>query len=826
MRLSLNNCRPPFLALVIHIQMQVFTHLIVLVTSVSAQLTVQGTVHDRDTDEPIISANVLLERTGRGAATDVEGHFRIENVAPGSYTLTLTAMGYEPHEASIQVGEDNLELSFSLIRAVVRMPALTVLSERMSLVGGAGNLFRVPGSAAIISKRELERYNYGNIHQILRQVPGINIQEEDGFGLRPNIGMRGTGVERSRKISLMEDGVLISPAPYSAPSAYYFPAPGRMESVEIRKGSSQIQYGPNTNGGVLNMVSTSIPDEFAARVKFIGGSYGQLRAHLNAGASVGNFGFLVETYQDENHGFKKLQGGGNTGYNKKDYLAKLRVRTSQDFVIPMAVQFKWNTTDELSNETYLGLADNDFQNSPLTRYRASQKDQMNAEHRQLQVSHVMQPMKNLDITTTWYENVFSRNWYKLDRVRGEKIGSILNDPARYAEAFDLLSASESDSGEYQIKANNRQYASSGIQSVGRLKMGLGRMSHELEFGIRFHQDYEDRFQWLDKYQMVGGRLEQTYAAIEGSEDNRKSSAGATAVFFQDEITLSNITVSAGVRGETIGYEKQDWGRSDLHRQTDGNPHKTHVRVLLPGAGVHYRLNPTLSLLGGMYKGFTPPGPRKESEKHRAEESVNTEFGFRYQKGLTQAQAIAFVNRYDNLLGADLLAIGGEGTGDQYNGGKVDINGLELIGAFAWILNDIRIRMMVTYTFTEAKFKKSFKSDYKPWGNVRERDELPYLPNHQGYLRIGLESGKWNGSLSARYADAMRTKAGQGKLDPQEYTDAHAVFDFSGEYAVNDISRFFVTIQNLTNATYIAARRPAGVRPGLPRTVMVGMKLEF
>ena len=111
-------------------------------------------------------------------------------------------------------------------------------------------------------KKEIEKFNYTNIDNLLGQVPGVNVYQEDGFGLRPNISLRGTSPERSSKITLMEDGVLIAPAPYSAPAAYYFPNVGRMQNVEVLKGSSQIQYGPFTTGGAMNFVSTEIPDEF------------------------------------------------------------------------------------------------------------------------------------------------------------------------------------------------------------------------------------------------------------------------------------------------------------------------------------------------------------------------------------------------------------------------------------------------------------------------------------------------------------------------------------------------------------------------------------
>ena len=159
----------------------------------------------------------------------------------------------------------------------------------------------------------LETFSYNDIQRILRSVPGVNIQEEDGYGLRPNIGMRGTGTERSSKITVMEDGVLMAPAPYAAPAAYYFPTAGRMQGVEVRKGSSQIKYGPNTTGGALNLISTQIPTEFAGHAEVLGGGDNDRTVHAYVGNSFENAGFLVETYQAKTDGFKDLEGGGRSG---------------------------------------------------------------------------------------------------------------------------------------------------------------------------------------------------------------------------------------------------------------------------------------------------------------------------------------------------------------------------------------------------------------------------------------------------------------------------------------------------------------------------------
>ena len=55
-----------------------------------------------------------------------------------------------------------------------------------------------------------------DIQKILTAVPGLYMRTEEGYGLRPNISIRGTAIERSAKVAIMEDGVLVAPSPYTS----------------------------------------------------------------------------------------------------------------------------------------------------------------------------------------------------------------------------------------------------------------------------------------------------------------------------------------------------------------------------------------------------------------------------------------------------------------------------------------------------------------------------------------------------------------------------------------------------------------------------------
>ena len=784
-----------------------------------------GKVIDSNTGMPVIEANINLTNVeGVGTTTNENGIFSFNSKIGDQISLEITAIGYASYSNELAINDSELVI-IELEQSTLKFSPIDVIADQSRLSGSGQNYYRLPGSISLISKAEVLEFNDTDINRIIGQVPGVYTQEEDGYGLRPNIGMRGTGLERSAKINMMEDGILIAPAPYSSPAAYYSPTAGRMESFEIRKGSSQIKYGPHSTGGAINYVSASIPQHLDFSGGIALGENSTRIAKFKTGISSNNFGLMFQTHLDNTDGFKELDGGGETGYDKKDFLFKGRLNTNSDFA---AVEVKISQTEELSHETYLGLTNSDFDKNPYRRYAASKNDLMDANHDQITLTGVIKILQNLDITSTVYNNDFHRNWYKLNEVNGDKIGSILNQDEGTEVSYSLLSATNSDDDIYDIKANNRIYNSKGVQTLLRSNFSLFNTNHNLMIGIRRHSDEMDRYQWSDLYKMNNGNLIMTTAGVrgEGSKNNRLYSAIANSIFYEDEIKFNKLTVIAGARYEEIFLERKDWG-NDLDRDSTAASIKSaSLNVLIPGLGVSYQLANGIQIFTGIHNGFSPPGPGIDDEDEvLPEESTNFELGSRFNQGFHSAEFVAFYNDYKNLLGEDTEATG-SGTYAQFNGGKVLIQGLELSYGNLFSLNGFLLPITFSYTFTDAKFKNNFDSEFDPWGNVSIDDELPYIPRNMFHAQIGLQKGKLRSYLRLKHVDETRTIAGKGELSLLNSTSSFNVIDLVTKYQFNRNISLDMKVNNLTNSKAIVSTRPAGYRPNMPRQFITSLIFDF
>ena len=714
--------------------------------------------------------------------------------------------------------------------SVYQLQEIVVSSQQ--ILGSKFKARNRTGSAYYISPEEIRRLGYTDINRMLKAVPGVNMYEEDGFGLRPNISLRGTKAERSERISIMEDGVLAAPAPYSAPAAYYFPNVARMEAIEVLKGSSQVQYGPFTTGGAINLVSTPIPNSFSGKANISYGSKNTFKSHTSVGSSWKHFGYMVEYLRYQSDGFKKYEDHAAKGFKRNDIIAKIRVKTDHVKGVNHALELKFGYADENSDETYVGLSADDFKKTPFLRYAGSQMDKLKTDHRQWVATYLLTFSNKLKITTNAYYNYFHRNWYKLNDVRAgitskekRSIADVLVDPETNIRYFDILTGkTDREEEALLVRANNRTYRSRGIQTRAEYRFNLNEFFFDLEFGFRYHADEEDRFQWDDSYSMKNKKMVLFMEGIHGTNANRVTSANALAGYLLAKLRYDAWTVTAGLRYEDVDLLKKDYTKEDLARSGKVRIETpNHARVLIPGVGLHYQLMPAASVFFGIHKGFAPPSAELYQ---KPESSVNMELGTRVAIGNFRAELIGFYNNYSNMLGSDLAASGGAGTLEQFNVGEARVKGAEFLVQYQPLPKNcnVRLPLQVSYTYTDTEIRNSFESH--SWGNVARGDEIPYIFKPALNMQLGIECKWFYANIGARYNSDMRTSPGQGTIAEREKVPANLIFDASLNVFVNKYLTVRLNAINLTNRVYLTSRHPAGLRAGHPFGIYAGANVQF
>jgi Fe(3+) dicitrate transport protein len=283
-----------------------------------------------------------------------------------------------------------------------------------------------------------------------------------------------------------------------------------------------------------------------------------------------------------------------------------------------------------------------------------------------------------------------------------------------------------------------------------------------------------------------------------------------------------------VRWESIRHRRLDYAKTDPERVNGPVRVRTNnVSVVLPGLGVAYEVSARHHFFTGVHRGFAPPGTGS-SEDTEPEESLNFELGWRFRATGLSADLTLFHSDYDNLLGVETLSGGGSSAGDLFNGGAVKVRGLEASLSQRWRLGGHSyLPFRLAYTYTVGRFQSSFSTQFADWApRVEVGDQLPYLPEHQLQLSAGLQSGKWSTYLNGRYMDRMRTSAGQGPIPDGEGTDRRFVVDLSVQWQALGPLAFYGQVRNLTDEVYLVSRRPYGARPGLDRTALFGLSVDF
>lgn len=731
-------------------------------------------------------------------------------------------------------------VAMAVTQAFLTMPAFAGAAEdlaaveKISIVGHKEDPTKTTGSAYVVSEKELQKFEFTNVHSILRSVPGVYVREEDGQGTFPRIGIRASSSGRSDRIAIMEDGIPAAMAPYANTSAYYFPNVGRMSAVEVLKGPEVMLYGPQTATGAVNLVSTPIPSEAKGFLNAELANFDGKKIHAHYGSTEGQWAYLLETYQKENDGFHQIdRSTRDAGMDQAEYLAKLGWQSAADARFKQSVNLKFLNADEINNVSYLGVTDADFAENPDRRYGLSELEQMRRGRESISLQHQIELTADTNVTTTLYRNQTYRNYKRLNQINGVGIGNtglnwIVNNQLAGTTAdngAELIqgildgTADTTHANGVRYGLNYQNFDSRGAQIELDQSFATGEFTHNVRAGVRRHKDEAFSLGGANvSYDQRGGGL---IFRSESAGSVTPAEAEATAYWLADEISYQNWIFLPVVRTEKIE------SRANLNvEQTALNSNE--LTKTTAGLGVNYALSDEWTLLAGMHQGFAPPGS-SASQGTEGEESDNYEAGVRFRRDQTGVDIVSFYSDYSNALRNCSVANNcpdGRVDGTLQTGSK-EVYGVE-IGAYSELYREGAYVMPIraTYTYTDGEYTKD--SDSAP--GVLKGDVLDYTPKHIGSVQLGLEyDNLWQSYVALSYVDGScsTTTCGRAGVD-DEFLATESLFsvDWSLTYRLNDFTQVYGKVENLFDQQRITHRGSDGARGNSGRSGALGLRVSF
>jgi Fe(3+) dicitrate transport protein len=746
---------------------------------------------------------VPADGTGVTAVTaDAAGRFAL-TLAPGAYRLFVTSPGFSTVEQAVVVAAGRVGRADIVLEVGGVTEAVHVVPGQ--LVAGPEAARRIPGSFETVDLRALESNRLFTTSEALQKVSGVIVREEEGFGLRPNIGVRGLNPTRSSRVLLLEDGIPLTYAPYGDNASYYHPPIERFESIELLKGSGQIAYGPMTVGGVVNYITPAPPARGSGSVSAIRGNRGYFNGHASYGATAGRTGFLAD--------FMRKQGDGaraNVHSELNDLTGKIVTRLNDAQVVTLRGSYY----GEDSNITYSGLRQDEYLANP--RQNAFKNDFFYVDRFGASLTHNYAVAGHLVLTTNAYASMFKRHWWRQSSNSSQRPNDAA-DPA----CGGMANLSTTCGNEGRL----RQYWVFGVEPRARLTSSWGRLWNETDLGLRAHfEDQERRQENGDTPTARSGRL---------VENNERQNL-AYAAFVQNRFVLGAWTVTPGLRVEKVGYERTN--------RLAGVTGRTALVGVIPGIGLSHSPRPSLTIFAGVHRGFAPP---------RTEDVINNttggavdldpELSWNYETGVrgtprpgVQVDATLFRMVYENQVIPATLA-GGIGA-TLTNGGATLHQGMEATGridtAGLWRTpHNLFVRVACTWVPT-ARFAGRRFSSVPGFQHVSiSGNRLPYAPERAINASVGFTHGAGldvvleAAHVSEQFGDDLNTAEasadGQRGLIP-----GHTVWNAAVNYRLRSApATLFVAVKNLLDETFIVDRS-RGALPGIPRLIHAGVKVRF
>lgn len=679
------------------------------------------------------------------------------------------------------------------------LAAITV--PRVDVIGGQEGLLKTSSSATIIEQEDLETSHVFTTNEALRKVPGLVLRDEEGFGMRPNIGVRGLNPTRSTKVLLLEDGIPVTYAPYGANESYYHPTIDRFSTIEVLKGASQVKYGPLTAGAVINYITPNAPEKFGGHVSITGGN----RDYLNTKVNVGGNGMLLDYTHKEGDGARD-----NTHSNVED----LNFKITESFNENHAITLRANWFTEDSQVSYSGITQREYNNFG-GEYNPFNNDDFETTRYGLSATHDWQINTNAILTTNLYYSYFDRDWWR--QQSNTTAGNISAGVGCAAFAAARIAGTAVSGDDCQGNQGRlRTYNTYGVEPRLTITHAWG----ELELGAKAHFEDQERRQ-------VNGTSPNARTGT--LSENNERQTDAYSGFISNRFDIGQFSITPVIRYEHIKNER-------TNRLTGASGDNT-LHEWIPGIAVAYNPHEHLTVFAGVHEGFAPP--RTEDLISNAggavdvdsEKSTNWELGFRAKTmPKLNLEATAFYNDFDNLI-----AVGSVASNVALSQGKATFAGVEFVSQYDF---DNGFYNRLAYTWLPIAEQddpfRQVSNNVVVAGSVKGNRQ-PYAPKNTLTAAIGYRLNQWDMQIEAvhvgkQYADFAETgnvpNTALGATGQFGEIASYTIYNVAVNYKLPEYkSTVFLVGKNIFDKDYIVDRT-RGILTGMPALVQVGARYDF
>ncbi len=251
---------------------------------------IRGSV--KGNDNLIAGATVRMLELGREGRTDGEGRFEFRDVPAGTYRLYVRVIGYAPAIDTVRLGNDTVEIAFVLRESAIPMEEIVVSASPYARP--ADEQYQSAESKSMV---ELHQSGGSSFADKIADLPGVTVRSNGSAPARPVL--RGLSDNR---VLILENGLRTGDISAYDPAHAVPIEAASITHIDVVRGPAGIMYGPSTIGGLVNVLTNTIPPASTERIS------GTVSLSGNT-VSDEYAGYVNAVYSRGGHAFG-LSGGG------------------------------------------------------------------------------------------------------------------------------------------------------------------------------------------------------------------------------------------------------------------------------------------------------------------------------------------------------------------------------------------------------------------------------------------------------------------------------------------------------------------------------------